>query len=78
MVRGLQGQSKMFWKHPASLSLKDGKDAASARTKGPGRADVLHTVQREATAGDCSSQDPKHHRLPEDGPDPASRCPSTS
>lgn len=47
--------------HALPLFLKDGEDAASARTEGPGGADLLHAVQWEATAGDCSSQDPEHH-----------------
>ena len=45
----------------ACLFLKDGKDAAGARTQGPRGADLLHPVQWEAFAGDCSCQDPEHH-----------------
>lgn len=45
----------------AYLFLKDGKDAAGAGTQGPCRADLLHPVQRETSAGDCSCQDSEHH-----------------
>ena len=45
----------------AYLFLKDGKDAAGARTQRPRGADLLHLVQWETFAGDCSCQDPEHH-----------------
>lgn len=45
----------------ASFFPKDGEDAAGAGTQGPSRADLLHLVQREASTGDCSCQDSKHH-----------------
>lgn len=60
----------------ASLFLKDGKDAAGARTQGPCGADIRHPLQWEAFAWDCSGQDPECHWLPKGGLDPASCCPS--